>query len=87
MNVERFAREIRTAAGLQHPRIVTVLSAGNVDGLPFYTMPYITGESLRVRLAAGQLGYREAIDWEMSDAPIPGAFRRIAVSSSSQPFA
>jgi serine/threonine-protein kinase len=51
ISVERFAREIQLAAGLQHPNIVPLLSAGDVDGVPFYTMPYIEGESLRARMA------------------------------------
>jgi len=51
VNDERFRREILLAASLMHPHIVPVLSAGDADGLPYYTMPYIEGESLRVRLA------------------------------------
>ena len=51
VNVERFNREILVAAKLQHPHIVPVLAAGEMDGLPYYTMPFVEGESLRVRLA------------------------------------
>jgi eukaryotic-like serine/threonine-protein kinase len=51
VNVERFRREIQLAARLQHPHIVPVLSSGVSDGLPFYTMPFIEGESLRARLS------------------------------------
>ena len=51
VNVDRFRREIHLAAMLQHPHIVPVLSAGVSDGLPYYTMPFIEGESLRARLA------------------------------------
>ena len=51
VNVERFRREIQLAARLQHPHIVPVLAAGISDGLPYYTMPFIEGESLRARLA------------------------------------
>jgi tetratricopeptide (TPR) repeat protein len=51
MSIERFNREILVAAKLQHPHIVPVLSAGDSEGLPFYTMPFVEGESLRVRLA------------------------------------
>ena len=47
---ERFRREILVAARLQHPHIVPVLSTGTTGGLPFYTMPFIEGESLRERL-------------------------------------
>jgi Protein kinase domain/Lysozyme inhibitor LprI len=47
----RFRREIRLAAGLQHPHIVPLFDAGEADGLLYYTMPFIEGESLRTRLA------------------------------------
>lgn len=50
VSVERFEREIMLAAQLSHPSIVPVLAAGDADGLPYYTMPYVEGESLRVRL-------------------------------------
>ena len=50
VNVDRFNREIQLAAGLQHPHIVPVLSAGATEGLPFFTMPFVEGESLRARL-------------------------------------
>jgi hypothetical protein len=50
LSAERFEREIRLAARLQHPHIVPVHSAGAVAGLPFYTMPFVEGESLRARL-------------------------------------
>jgi serine/threonine-protein kinase len=51
VNVDRFNREIRVAATLQHPFIVPVHSAGVADGLPYYTMPLVDGETLRARLA------------------------------------
>jgi serine/threonine protein kinase len=47
-------REIRLAASLQHANIVPVLSAGEVDGIPHYAMPFVDGPSLRERLAGGQ---------------------------------
>jgi eukaryotic-like serine/threonine-protein kinase len=50
VSVDRFRREILLAANLQHPHIVPVLNAGEIDGVPFYTMPFIEGESLRDRL-------------------------------------
>ncbi|HVT39676.1 MAG TPA: protein kinase [Gemmatimonadaceae bacterium] len=53
ISVERFTREIRVAASLQHANIVPLLSAGDVNGIPWYTMPYVQGESLRVRMARG----------------------------------
>ena len=50
VSVERFRREIAMSARLQHPHIVPLLTAGETDGLPYYTMPFIDGESLRARL-------------------------------------
>src|SRR5437016_13042464 len=50
VNVERFKREILVTARLQHPHIVPVFTAGETSGLPYYTMPFVEGESLRVRL-------------------------------------
>jgi eukaryotic-like serine/threonine-protein kinase len=50
LSTERFRREIRLLAGLTHPNIVPILSAGERDGLLYYIMPYITAESLRARL-------------------------------------
>src|SRR5215212_3298590 len=50
LSAERFAREVRLAASLQHPNIVPVLTTGVADGIPWYTMPYVKGESLRARM-------------------------------------
>src|SRR2546421_4187208 len=62
LSVERFRREIQLAAKLQHPHIVPLLSAGAVEGLLYYTMPLIEGESLRMRLARqGELPIPEAV--------------------------
>jgi len=47
VSAERFRGEIRTVAALQHPNIVGILAAGEVEGLPYYIMPFIDGESLR----------------------------------------
>lgn len=55
VSADRFRREIRTAAGLQHPLIVPVLDTGDIDGLPYFLMPFVEGESLRARLAGGPL--------------------------------
>ncbi len=59
VSFERFRREIMLSAALHHPNIVPVLSAGEVDGLPFFLMPYVKGESLRARLRRGPLSIRE----------------------------
>lgn len=62
VNLERFKQEIRLAARLQHPHIVPLLSTGEVDGLPFFTMPYVEGESLETRLASvGELPVTDAV--------------------------
>ncbi len=62
VSVERFEREIQLAASLQHANIVPLLSAGNVAGLPYYTMPFVQGESLRARLSKEPpLSVREAV--------------------------
>ena len=62
LSAERFTREIRLAAALQDPHIVPVLTAGQTaDGLPYYTMPFVTGESLRARMERGRLPLDEAL--------------------------
>jgi serine/threonine-protein kinase len=50
LSLERFRREIQLAARVHHPHVVPVLLVGQADGLLYYTMPYIEGESLRERL-------------------------------------
>jgi serine/threonine-protein kinase len=61
LSAERFGREIRLAAALQEPHIVPVHAAGvTADGLPWYTMPYVEGESLRARLERGPLPLADA---------------------------
>ena len=47
---ERFLSEIRTTARLQHPHILPLLDSGEADGLLYYVMPLVTGETLRARL-------------------------------------
>ena len=50
VNFDRFKRETLLTAQLQHPHIVPLFTTGEADGLPYYTMPFVEGESLRVRL-------------------------------------
>ncbi|HTL04976.1 MAG TPA: serine/threonine-protein kinase, partial [Gemmatimonadales bacterium] len=58
---DRFQREVRVAAGLQHPHIVPLLAAGVAGDVLYYTMPFVEGESLRARLARqGELPVAEA---------------------------
>lgn len=59
---DRFLREIRVAARLQHPHILPVFDSGSDAGMLWYTMPYVEGESLRDRLRReGQIGVGEAL--------------------------
>ncbi|MEP6495280.1 MAG: protein kinase [bacterium] len=55
VSIARFRREVSLAARLQHPHIVPVLSTGEVDGQPYYIMPFVDGESLRAKVAHGEL--------------------------------
>src|SRR5437867_2939241 len=71
VNQDRFRREIQLAARLQHPHIVPLLTAGSTGDLLYYIMPFIEGESLRVRLAReGELPVAETarILREVTDA-------------------
>ena len=61
VSVERFRREILTIASLQHPHIVGVLRMGTANGLPYFIMPYVDGESLATHLAAGRMSVRQAV--------------------------
>ncbi len=59
---DRFLQEIRVAARLNHPHILPLFDSGNADGMLFYAMPYVEGESLRERLdREQQLGVEEAV--------------------------
>src|SRR3954470_17278243 len=62
VSAERFRREILTVARLQHPHIVPILKAGEVDGVPYFVMPYVEGESLAVHLRRnGPSSVRDAV--------------------------
>jgi hypothetical protein len=63
LGAERFLSEIRTTARLQHPHILPLLDSGEADGLLYYVMPVVTGETLRARLEREQ------------QLPIPDAVR------------
>jgi eukaryotic-like serine/threonine-protein kinase len=59
---ERFLREIQIAAQLNHPHILPLHDSGEADGLLYYVMPFVTGESLRQRLEReGQLPLDDAL--------------------------
>ena len=51
IGAERFVREIRTIAALQHPHILGLIDSGEVHGTAYYVMPFVEGESLRDRLS------------------------------------
>ncbi len=58
----RFLREIEIVAGLTHPRILTLIDSGEADGLLYYVMPYVEGETLKDRLGReGALPVEESV--------------------------
>src|ERR1700726_1168236 len=62
MGTERFHREIRIAARLQHPNILSLIDSGAAGRLLYYVMPYVEGSTLRVRLVRdGELPIDEAL--------------------------
>jgi serine/threonine-protein kinase len=62
LGADRFGREIRVVAALTHPHIVALFDSGEADGLLYYVMPYIDGESLRQKLGRErQLPIDEAV--------------------------
>jgi serine/threonine protein kinase/Tfp pilus assembly protein PilF len=64
LGAERFLREIKTAARLNHPHILPLFDSGAADGFLYYVMPYIEGESLRQNLdRLGQIPVDEAITY------------------------
>jgi len=62
VGTERFLREIEIAARLDHPHVISLLDSGQKDGLLYYVMPFVEGESLRCRLEREpQLPIEEAL--------------------------
>src|ERR1051325_8127151 len=62
IGAERFVREIRTVANLQHPHILGLIDSGEVGGTAYYVMPFVEGEALRDRLTREkQLPVDEAV--------------------------
>ena len=73
IGAERFEREIKLAAKLQHPNILGLYDSGSADGLLYYVMPFIKGESLRDRLdREGQLPIDDAIQLTLEVAEALG---------------
>ncbi|HEV7991070.1 MAG TPA: protein kinase, partial [Gemmatimonadaceae bacterium] len=62
LSAERFAREVLLAARLQQANIVPVLSAGDADGMAYFTMPYVDGQTLRTRIERGRVPLGDALD-------------------------
>ncbi|MDP9177186.1 MAG: serine/threonine protein kinase, partial [Gemmatimonadota bacterium] len=59
---ERFLSEVRISAKLDHPHILTLIDSGSADGILYYVLPYVRGESLRAKLSREkQLGVDEAV--------------------------
>jgi eukaryotic-like serine/threonine-protein kinase len=62
IGADRFLKEIKVTANLQHPHILGLIDSGAVDGLLYYVMPYVEGESLRDRLTVEkQLSVDDAV--------------------------
>ncbi|HEU4722919.1 MAG TPA: protein kinase [Gemmatimonadaceae bacterium] len=61
LGAERFLREIRIAANLQHPHIITLIDSGADGETLYYVMPFVEGTSLRDRIAAGALPVSEVV--------------------------
>src|SRR5688500_3485997 len=62
IGTERFLSEVRIAAKLDHPHILTLIDSGEADGILYYVLPYVRGESLRGKLnREKQLGVDEAL--------------------------
>jgi serine/threonine protein kinase len=61
VTAERFLREARSAGGLHHPNVVRVHRVGEADGLLFYIMDYLPGDTLATRLERGRLAPREVV--------------------------
>jgi hypothetical protein len=58
----RFLREIQIASQLEHPHVLSLIDSGEADGLPYYVMPFVQGESMREKLEReGHLPIEEAV--------------------------
>jgi serine/threonine-protein kinase len=75
IGADRFVREIRTIAALQHPHILGLIDSGEVNGTAYYVMPFVEGESLRDRLS------RE------KQLPVPDAIRIAAEVAAALDYA
>ena len=75
LGAERFLGEIKTTANLQHPNLLPLFDSGEADGLLYYVMPYIEGETLRARLRREQ------------QLPVDETLRMVALMAGALDFA
>src|ERR1043166_3096501 len=66
IGVERFLREIKTAAGLNHPHILPLHDSGEAAGCLYYVMPYVEGENVRIDRTSTRLTSRHVSECRMS---------------------
>ena len=87
ISARRFLHEINIAAQLEHPNIVPVSRSGTADGLPYYVMPFLEGESLRTRLnRIGRLPLSEVLHiCEQVAAALEYAHRRRVIHRDIKP--
>jgi tetratricopeptide (TPR) repeat protein len=75
VSTERFLREIHLLAALQHPHILPLHDSGAVNGIPYFVMPFVAGESLRDRLTRDRV------------LPLPLALRMISEAAAALDYA
>ena len=71
VGTERFLREVEVIAKLEHPNILTLIDSGEVEGLPYYVMPFVKGQNLAALLEKeGRLSVEQAVQiaGEVADA-------------------
>jgi serine/threonine-protein kinase len=83
---QRFEREARVIAGLDHPHIGALYDIGNEDGLPFLVMQYLEGETLADRIAKGPLRLDDVLRYaaEIAEA-LDHAHRRGVIHRDLKP--
>src|SRR5436190_1811637 len=80
LGADRFLAEIKTTARLQHPHILPLLDSGEANGLLFYVMPFVAGETLRERLTRDtQLSIDDAVRIAREVADALGAAHALGI--------